>query len=107
MEKTIVTRQAAIRQKRGAFDRLLTWIIIIGFIVGCVIALIASQRTMREKKVELAELQAAINEVKTDNVELERILGSPDIHAYMEKQAIEELNYAYPNEHRYYDISRD
>ena len=34
-------------------------------------------------------------------------LESDDLSAYMEKIALEERGYAYPNERRFYDTSRD
>lgn len=56
------------------------------------------------------ELNSIINkteEVEAENVELQRILEDDDMNAYMKKLAIEEMNYAYPDERRYYDTSRN
>ena len=39
--------------------------------------------------------------------DLERILESGDIDGYMERLAREEYNYAYPDEFRFYDTSRN
>jgi len=39
--------------------------------------------------------------------ELEKFIEADDIEGYMEKAAIEELNYAYPNERRFFDTSRN
>ncbi len=58
-------------------------------------------------QAELKILQEKTQEVEAENVELQRILEDDDINAYMEKVAIEEMNYAYPNERRYYDTSRN
>lgn len=108
MEKNKGSRQQKSKKRsRQIFDFIITKLIVAVFIIGCFISMISTQSTMKEKREELAEIQAAIDEVKTENVELERILESDDINAYMEKQAIEELNYAYPNEQRFYDTSRD
>ena len=38
---------------------------------------------------------------------MQRTLDSDDLSAYMEKIALEERDYAYPNERRFYDRSRD
>jgi hypothetical protein len=38
---------------------------------------------------------------------MRRTLESDDLSAYMEKIALEERGYAYPNERRFYDTSRD
>ena len=62
----------------------------------------------------LAEMQKELNsivnkteEVEAENVELQRILEDDDMNAYMKKLAIEDMNYAYPDERRYYDTSRN
>lgn len=94
-------------KNRMILEWIVTRIIVVAFVVGCVISVVSTQSTLSEKRDELAAIQAAIAEIETDNVELERILESDDIQAYMAKQAIEELNYAYPNERRFYDTSRD
>ena len=39
--------------------------------------------------------------------ELNDMNRSDDINRYMEKLAVENNNYAYPDERRYYDTSRD
>ena len=57
-----------------------------------------------------AELNSIVNkteEVEAENVELQRILEDDDMNAYMKKLAIEDMNYAYPDERRYYDTSRN
>ncbi len=58
-------------------------------------------------QTELEALQIKTQEVEAENVELQRILDDEHMNAYMEKLAIEEMNYAYPNERRYYDKSRN
>ena len=100
-------KQKQKNRKRAIFDFIVTKLIVAGFVVGCIISIITTQSTLKEKREELSEIQASIDEIKAENVEMERILESDDIDAYMEKQAIEELNYAYPNEQRFYDTSRD
>lgn len=108
MERNKGTRkQNAKYRRRLAVEWLVSKLICIAFVVGCCISFFMTQATLAEKRAELAELEAAIAQIETENVELERILDSDDIQAYMEKQAIEELNYAYPNERRFYDTSRD
>ena len=56
---------------------------------------------------ELKTIVTKTEEIEAENVELQRILEDDDMNAYMEKLAIEEMNYAYPNERRYYDTSRN
>lgn len=45
--------------------------------------------------------------MQADNADLKRIIDSGDIDAYMEKLAREEYGYAYPDEFRFYDTSRN
>lgn len=73
----------------------------------CVFSIISSLTTLKQKREELAEIEAATVIAQTENQELMRILEDDDMHAYMEKVAIEDMNYAYPNERRFYDASRD
>ncbi len=111
MERTSVMSEPLQKQrKHRVVEWLLTRLIILAFVIGCIVSIFSTLSTLDEKRQELIDLQSAIDEVENDNVELERILDSEDIDAYnklMEKQAIEELNYAYPNELRFYDTSRD
>ena len=44
---------------------------------------------------------------EAENEDLERILNSGDIDSYMEKLAREDYGYAYPDEYRFYDTSRN
>ena len=56
---------------------------------------------------KLDSIVSRTEEVEADNAELQRTLDEDDINAYMEKLAIEKMNYPYPNERRYYDTSRN
>ncbi|MDE5619932.1 MAG: hypothetical protein K2O29_04425 [Ruminococcus sp.] len=66
-----------------------------------------TEKDCSEKEHELASVQYEIDLYETENTELQRILDSDDITAYMEKIAVEERDYAYPDERRFYDKSRD
>ena len=52
-------------------------------------------------------IQSKIDAYEAENMEIQRVLDSNDTSAYMEKVAIEERGYAYPDERRFYDTSRD
>lgn len=69
--------------------------------------MISTQSSIAEKKTELAQLEKQIDKLTADNEDLERILASDDIDSYMERLAREEYNYAYPDEARFYDASRN
>ena len=60
-----------------------------------------------EKEAELQTIQAKIDSYEAQNAELQRVLEGDDMSEYMEKVAIEEYGYAYSDERRFYDTSRD
>ena len=61
---------------------LISKLIIIAAVIGCIISIIITQSS-------LAEMQKELNSI------------------VMKKLAIEDMNYAYPDERRYYDTSRN
>ena len=76
-------------------------------IAGCTISVVSNQSSIAEKKTELEQVQKQIDDLTADNEDLQRILESGDIDGYMERLAREEYNYAYPDEYRFYDTSRN
>ena len=100
------------RQKRpdgkpNAGLRLLYRIAIVLFILFCSVSIVMVQNSIAEKKVELAEIEEQIDALKAENEELADLIESEDISRYMEKLAVENNGYAYPDERRYYDISHN
>ena len=75
--------------------------------IGCIISIIITQSSLAEMQKELNSIVNKTEEVEAENVELQRILEDDDMNAYMKKLAIEDMNYAYPDERRYYDTSRN
>jgi len=75
--------------------------------VGCIGTIIYTQATISEKKQELAELNAKAEQIQEANDEYQRLLDNEDVNAYMETLAIENMSYAYPNEIRFFDTSRN
>ena len=76
-------------------------------IVACTVGFISMQNSIVEKKRELAELNDQIETVTAQNEELADLIKSDDIGRYMEKLAVENNDYAYPDERRYYDTSHN
>ena len=76
-------------------------------IIGCTVSVVSIQSSIAEKKTELEQVQKQIDNLTADNEDLERILESGNIDGYMERLAREEYNYAYPDEFRFYDTSRN
>ncbi len=82
----------------------LALVLIIGF---CTWGIVSEQNAVVEQKKELAALEEKIESMTAQNEELAHLIESDDIGRYMEKLAVEEYGYAYPDERRYYDTSRD
>jgi hypothetical protein len=59
-----------------------------------------------EKQEELDKRNATIAELKIENEEYRRVIASGDYDAYAENRAIEEYDYGYPNERRFYDTNK-
>ncbi len=108
MERNVASRKQSEKEKRRAIiEWIITNVVVVVFFVVCLISIISTEATLAQKREELAAIEAATIAAENEYKELERILGDDDVQAYMEKMAIEELNYAYPNERRFYDTSRD
>jgi len=75
--------------------------------VICLVTIVFNQAELAEKRKELEELNIKIEEVKQANQEYEQVFEDNDINGYKLKMAIESMDYAYPNEIRFYDTSRN
>ncbi len=95
------------KRKKGLFNRGLVKLVAAATVIGCTALIVATERDCAEKEKQLVAIQDQIDSYKAENMELQRTLDSDDISAYMEKVAIEERGYAYPDERRFYDTSRD
>lgn len=108
MERNKGTERASASWRRKAvIGWIATRLVVVGLIIACVISFVSTQATLMEKRQEAEELRASIEQAKVDQLELERFVKANDLEGYMEKAAIEDLNYAYPNERRFYDTSRN
>ena len=77
------------------------------FFCACAAAFIITQISIVEKKRELAALQDSVDTLTAQNEELQDLIESDDMGRYMEKLAVENNDYAYPDERRYYDTSHN
>ncbi len=78
-------------------------------VAACIVSIISTQSSVAETQKEIEALDEKIELLKDQNRDYSDIVQSNDISRYMEKQAMENgsYSYAYPDEHRYYDISRN
>lgn len=93
--------------KKRLFNRGLVKLAAVSVIIGCGVLIVTTERDCAEKEKELSEIEAELDSYETENTEIQRMLESDDISSYMEKVAVEEYGYAYPDERRFYDKSRD
>ena len=95
------------KKKSRLIFRVISRTAVIVDIIGCTVSEVSIQSKIAEKKTALAQVQKQIDNLTAENEDLERILDSGDIDSYMERLAREEYNYAYPDELRFYDTSRN
>jgi cell division protein FtsB len=87
--------------------KLLIRVTVILALIGCTASIISLQSTIAERKAELETLRSQTETYEAENEDLERVLNSGDVDTYMERLAREEYGYAYPDEYRFYDTSRN
>ena len=108
MERNKGSRRPNAKYRRHAvIEWIIGKVVAVGLVVACIISFVSTQATLLQKKQEEAELKAAIESAKEEQEELEKFIEANDLEGYMEKAAIEDYNYAYPNERRFYDVSRN
>ena len=93
--------------RRGLFNKGLVKLVAVAIVIGCGVLVITTEQDCSKKRLELAGISEKISEYEAENADLQRILDSGDLSGYMEKIAVEERGYAYPDERRFYDTSRD
>lgn len=95
------------KTKDKSFFKVCTRIILVISVLACFASIISTQASLAEKREELQQLKQKTEEIESQNEEYQRLLNDDDINSYKEKLAIENMNYAYPNEIRFYDTSRN
>ncbi len=96
------------RNKKGKEKKkksLLTKLVVVGLVSYVVVALVAQQMELTNKRNELVQLQQKISEQTDANKDLERILSLGDDQQYIESIARDQLGYAYSDERFYVDDS--
>ncbi len=100
-------REHARKRRRAVLEWIVFRLVALILLIACVISFVSTQATLNQKRQEQADLESAIEEARDEYLELEKFVDTDDLEGYMEKAAIEDYNYAYPNERRYYDTSRN
>ncbi len=95
------------KAKRRSLFSIITRLTVITAVIACFVSIIVTKTNHAQMQQELNSINKKAEEIEAENVELQRILEDDDIDAYMEKIAVEKMNYAYPDERRYYDKSRN
>ncbi|MCI5945362.1 MAG: hypothetical protein MRZ39_00450 [Oscillospiraceae bacterium] len=95
------------KKNGGPFMRSLASLAGAAVIVYSVCSFVATQADIAEKKKKLSQLEEKAAQLEAENDEYASILAEDDERAYMEKIAIEVLGFAYPNERRFYDTTRN
>ncbi len=98
------------RQKakgKGFFNNIPFKIASIALIICCTAISVSTEYDRMQKEEELLAIQEKIKDYENENAELQQTLEGGDMTAYIEKIAREDFNYAYPDEQRFYDTSRN
>ena len=95
------------QKKKGLFNGALVKLAAVAVFIGCAVLIVTTNKDCENKEEQMARIQTKIDAYETENAELQRVLDSDDLKEYMEKVALEERGYAYPDERRFYDTTRD
>lgn len=92
------------RKKKSRIFKPVITVIIVAFCFYAVYDIIVQQAEIEQLQKETAEISEKIQEQQRLNDEYMMMLESDEAE-YMEKVAVEEFGYAYPNERRFYIVS--
>ena len=92
---------AARKKKKSMILRLL----LIAVVVYVAVSFVQLQLDLSEKRLELASVEKAVTEQLLENQELEAMLTARQEDDYIEWVARERLDYAFPDEKVFVDIS--
>jgi len=88
------------------FSSLIVKLAALALIIFTLVYTITKESEFEKQEKELAQINAKIEYYEAANFELMRVIDDPDVSSYMEKTALENQGYAYPDEIRFYDTSR-
>lgn len=94
-------------KEKSIVNSLMLKLVSVALLVCCTVISISNEYERAQKQTELDAIEQKIADYQNENAELQKNLKSNDMTSYIEKVALEEFNYAYPDEQRFYDTSRN
>ncbi|MBR6102016.1 MAG: septum formation initiator family protein [Ruminococcus sp.] len=98
---------AAVKPSKKRLGHIIAFIAVFCLIVYSIFTIISQQAQIVQLKKQSSELSAQITEQEQKNDEFNRLLSTGDENEYMERVAVEQLGYAYPNERRFYIVEKN
>lgn len=99
----MANRKAAPKKvQKRSFILTLGIILLVGYFV---ISIISLQSTIKERRAELEQKNAAYEQQLADNERLQSIVDDEDKSEYMEQVAREKLGFVMPGEKVFYDVT--
>ena len=99
-----IGKDAVPKRKSGLFRRML-FAIIVCFCVIAAVDMMSQQNEIEQLRQETVMMTTKIEETKQKNDEYTALLEA-DEDEFMERVAVEQLGYSYPNERRYYIVNK-
>lgn len=96
------TKVAPKKVQKRSFILTLGIVLLVGYFV---ISIISLQSTIKERRAELEQKNAAYEQQLADNERLQSIVDNEDKSEYMEQVAREKLGFVMPGEKVFYDVT--
>ncbi len=96
------TKTAPKKVQKRSFILTLGIVLLVGYFV---ISIISLQSTIKERRAELEQKNAAYEQQLADNERLQSIVDDEDKSEYMEQVAREKLGFVMPGEKVFYDVT--
>lgn len=103
----MATKKLKQKKARKGFLMQFKNLAILALMCYALIIFVSQQVQLSEKSQELQKINEKVEIAQQTSDEYMRLLNMTDEREYMERIAIERLGYAYPNERRFYDLSRN
>lgn len=103
-EETVSSKDRTEKKKRSKFLRPILFIIIVCFCLFAVADIVSQQNDIEQLRQETEMMRSKIEESKQLGDEYEAMLRADEAE-FMERIAVEQLGYSYPNERRFYIVS--